>query len=548
MKKNKVSTNPLQFLAGLNDPQEIHRKLADMAKLLGEENFRKKAATEIVAATRPELAVPEIYFPYRLLVRDGIEFFLAHLPLQRLFEVVSRQLRMESDSRTEERLLQMAMQFPTLHKLGQIIARNPNLDPGMKSWLIHLESGQYGTAPEDLVAHIADRLVPLVEPCSVKIEPIILSEASVGAVIPFLHEGSRGVFKVLKKNIQADLAEELAIFEQMAAFFETHRDRYALRDFQFLKVFDDVREFLAKEIDLQAEQAHLTDAAEFYGETDEIIIPELITLSDETMTAMAYVPGEKLSDAELNEMERRECAQVLAESLICRPIFADDGPALFHGDPHAGNILMPAQVASGGVKIALLDWSLAGYLTRSVRVKIVRLIKCIIAEDAGQIRRCLQDLAETGSEKNMLSRTALWRNVSEWIMLPEYARYSLMRKAFWLLEQLSYEGVVFSPDLMLFRKAIFTLEGVLNDLYPRFNLDTVVFKYMASLLAQEMPQRMGNLMFLQADKAENYKSLLSNTDLQSLVINQYAAVVKKNVRAAGDMIERQAQLMRGLFH
>ena len=209
---------------------------------------------------------------------------------------------------------------------------------------------------------------------------------------------------------------------------------------------------------------------------------------------------------------------------------------------------MPADGEDSGVKIALLDWSLAGYLARDVRVKIVRLIRCIIADDPGQICRCLQDLAETGPDRGIVSRTALWRHVSHWIETPEYAHYSLMRKAFWLLEQLSYEGVVFSPDLMLFRKAIFTLEGVLYDLYPRFDLDTVVFKYMASLLTQEMPRRFGNLMFFQADKAENYRSLLSNTDLQSLVMNQYTAAFKKNARAAADMIERQAQLMRGLFY
>ncbi len=548
MDNKNMSNNPIQSLVGLSDPQEIRRKLTHMAKFIGEENFRKRAAKQIVAETRPEMAVPEIYLPYRPLVRDGVEFFLAHLSFHRLLDVVCRQLLLDSDSSTEERLLELAKQFPTLHKLGQIIARNPNLEPGMKSWLIHLESGRYGTDPADLVGHIADRLNPQDPSGSVEIDPYILSEASVGAVIRFRHGDSKGVFKVLKKNIQTNLAEELAIFEQMAIFFETHRDRYELRNFQFLKVFDDVRVILGKEIDLQAEQAHLTDAAEFFGDTDEIVIPELITLSDETMTAMAYVAGEKLSDVDLTEMERREYAQVLAESLICRPIFAENEPALFHGDPHAGNILMPAEEKNGGLRIALLDWSLAGYLTRQVRVKIVRLIRGIIADDAAQITRCLLDLAETGAHEGRLSRTALWRNVSRWIETPEYAHFSLMCKAFWLLEQLSYEGVVFAPDLMLFRKAIFTLEGVLFDLYPRFNLDTVVFKYMASLLAKEMPQRIGNMMFLQADKAENYRSLLSTTDLQSLVINQYTATVKKNMRAATELIERQAQFMRGLFH
>jgi ubiquinone biosynthesis protein len=271
-------------------------------------------------------------------------------------------------------------------------------------------------------------------------------------------------------------------------------------------------------------------------------------LSDETMTAMAHIAGQKISDAALTGIQRRECARVLAEALICRPIFATEEPALFHGDPHAGNILVPEDDGSGQVRIALLDWSLAGHLTRDVRVRIVRLIQSIMAEDAGPVCRCLRDLAATGTEEGALSRTAMWRKVSQWIATPDYARFSLMRKAFWLIEQLSYEGVVFSSDLMLFRKAVFTLEGVLCDLYPSFDLDTVVFKYMAGLLAEEMPQRIGNLLFFQSDAPENYRSLLSNGDLQSLVLHGYTAAVKKQAAAATDLMARQFRIFQGLFN
>lgn len=548
MEKMNLSASPFNILARIKDPEEIRRRITGMARTIGEDHFRRRAAGEIVARTRPQEAVPDIYGPYRPLVRDGVEFFLAHLPLQRLTDVIVHQLLMDPGCSTRERLLEMAKQFPTLHKLGQIIARNPNLESGMKQWLVRLENGSYGTAPDALLDHIHCRLGAKNGRQPVEIDPYILSEASVGAVIPFRQNGDQGVFKVLKPGINTNLSTELDIFEKMAVHFDSNRQNYALRNFQFLKVFDDVREMLGKEIDLRAEQSHLSSAAKFYGDTEEIVVPKLIGLSDKTMTAMAFIPGEKISDVELTEMQRKACARVLAESLICRPIFATDEPALFHGDPHAGNILMVEDDGTGELRIALLDWSLAGYLTRRVRIKIVRLIQSVIADDAALICKCLQNLAETGHKKSGISRTALWRNVSKWIATPDYANFSLMRKAFWLLEQLSYEGVVFASDLMLFRKAIFTLEGVLFDLYPRFNLDTVVFQYMAGLLAEEMPRRIGNLMFFQADRAENYRSLLSNNDLQSLIMYQYTAAAKRHARAAADLTERQFRIMQNLFN
>ncbi len=48
------------------------------------------------------------------------------------------QLQLKSDVDTKNRLVELAKRIPTLHKLGQIIARNPNIDPAVKKWLIQL--------------------------------------------------------------------------------------------------------------------------------------------------------------------------------------------------------------------------------------------------------------------------------------------------------------------------------------------------------------------------------------------------------------------------
>ena len=554
MRANHPSIGFMNTLAHTGPPEMIRKKLVAMVQAMGVENFRIKAAQEIVAGTKPDRAIPEVYHPYRALVCDGIEFFLSHISLDRLLDVVVLQLQMNRESAAEERLLELAKHFPTLHKLGQIIARNQNIEPGVRQWLIHLENGRYGTLPDTLLAHIDVRLNSTNEHHSVQIVPHILSEASVGAVIPFKwntdggRDGIRGVFKVLKPNIKEKLAEELAIFENMAAFFDQRRQRYALKDFRFLDVFKDVAEILEKEVDLSAEQSHLREAARFYKHTDNIVIPDKLELSDDTMTAMAHIPGEKITDAKLTYAQRQDCANILAQGLICHPIFAPGEATLFHGDPHAGNILWSADSGIHGAQIALLDWSLAGHLTQGVRVKIVQFIKSVITDDHGQICRCIQSLAAKGSKKGALSRTGLRRTVGCRLQSKDYTRFSLLKKAFWLLEQLSYEGVVFPKDLMLFRKAIFTLEGVLFDLDPQFNMDTFLFNYMGALIADEMPSRLGHILFLQADKPENYQSLLSNGDLQMMMLNQYAATIKRHTHTAVQLLEKQTHIMGLMFN
>jgi ubiquinone biosynthesis protein len=517
-------------------PELLQQTLDAMADAMGDPAFKKEVARQIVERTRPQKAVPEIYADYRTLVRDGIEFFLSCVDRRRLMELVAGELKQSPRTGAAERLLALAKAFPTLHKLGQIIARHPNIDPEVKRWLVHLESGDYGTPPHDLMAHIGHELQRTGRGQRLDIEPSILSEASVGAVIPFFWYPSpcraavHGVFKVLRPGIEEHLDEELAILEKTAAFFETNRKRYPFKDFKFLEVFRDVREMLAREVDLAAEQVYLAEAARCYSGMETIRIPRLLPFGSDTITAMAYVKGPKITDARLGPEQRRRCAAILFEALVCRPIFSKDELALFHGDPHAGNLLAAFDPDSETPCIGLLDWSLAGRLTRRARIHTVQLIQAVLKEDLSGIRRAVKSLAKGKSMAGPLTRRQFRHKVLEWMRSDEFSRIPLVKRVFRLLERLTYEGFVFPAELMLFRKAIFTLEGVLHDLWPAFDMDAAVVQYMMGLMAQDAPKRCFNLLFPLADRPENYTSLVSTMELQSLLAHQYTTAVHAGAR------------------
>lgn len=503
---------------------------------MGDQAFQKEVARQIVERTQPQKAVPKVYAEYRSLVRDGIEFFLSHINRQRLMELVVGQLKLDSKTSTEERLLELAKAFPTLHKLGQIIARHPKIDPAVKQWLIHLENGDYGTPSHDLLAQIHDELERTGRKSRFDVKPSILSEASVGAVIAFHRHPSHsraaihGVFKILKPGIRRHLDEELAILAETAGFFEANRDRYPLKDFKFLDVFQDVRKMLTREVDLAAEQTYLAEAAQVYSDMDTILIPQCFRFGSDTITAMAYVKGPKITDAHLDPEQRMRCAAILFEALVCRPLFSRDEHALFHGDPHAGNILAAFDPDSEMPRIGLLDWSLAGRLTKQARINTVQLIQAVLKEDLSGIRRAVKSLAKCTSMAPPIQHHQFRHQVIQWMRSAEFARMPLIKRVFRLLELLTYEGFVFPAELMLFRKAIFTLDGVLHDLWPAFDMNTAVVRYMMALVAQDAPKRCFNLFFPLADRPENYTSLISNMELQSLLAHQYAAAVQSSVR------------------
>ena len=531
-----LSDQILHDLAQDGTPGALREKLTTMAASVGEDAFVKLVAREIVERTRPQQAIPEVYGHYRLVVRDGIEFFLSQISCQRLIDLVISQLQLKSDVDTKERLVELAKRIPTLHKLGQIIARNRNIDPAVKKWLIQLENGCYGTPLEGILRRIDGQLAETGSLDRVTVQPVILSEASVAAVIPFYwnrpsaHEQIHGVFKVLKPGIRSHLEEELIILEKTGAFFEKNRQRYDFKDFKFLDIFQEVREIMLNEINLAAEQNYLVEAARFYQDMGCIQIPQPFPLSTDGMTAMAYLNGPKIIDAHLNPEQRRRCVAVLFEALICRPLFSPHEESLYHGDPHAGNILAVNDPATGDLQIGLLDWTLAGRLTKRDRLKTVKLILAIIKKDLSSIRRAVKTLAVNDFMENPQQRQAFRNVVLNHLQSSEFAGLSLIKKSFKLLEQLSFEGFVFPADLMLFRKAVFTLEGVLYDLDPSFDMDAAIMQYITALMIGELPMRFSNLFFPLADRSENYPSLISNVELQSLMFHQYVDAVKSSYK------------------
>ena len=517
----------LKQIAATMSPDTLRQQLARMADSMGQAAFGTRMAREIVARTHPELAIPETYAHYRSLVCDGIEFFLSQISRERLLDLVVSQLSMDTDACCQQRLLALAQRFPTLHKLGQLIARHPDIDPDVRQWLIGLENGLYGTDPAELMVRIQAELGSAGKKSGVHVAPSILAEASVGAVVPFqwqpLGDGvcQKGVFKVLRPGIRRHLSEELTVLKKTAAYFHAHRTRYPLKDFRFLEIFDDVRDMMIHEIDLASEQRLLEAAGRFYADMPAIRIPRRLPLSTDAMTAMAFLEGPKLADADLTEPQRRRMAEALFTGIVLKPLFSRCDAALFHGDPHAGNILAVYVAESIDPAIGLVDWSLAGRLDRSDRVKTVRLIQAILKKDLTGMVNAVRGLAAGASQPTAMPRWQLRDLILGWMHEPANERLPLIKQAFRLLEFLSMEGLVFPADLMLFRKAIFTLEGVLHDLWPAFDMNAAVAQHMMALVQQELPIRLSNLFFPLADRPENYMSLVSNQDLHCLIAHQW---------------------------
>ncbi|MGB3224357.1 MAG: AarF/UbiB family protein [Desulforhopalus sp.] len=531
--------------------EECADQLDNLVQLMGERNFCRKAAAQLVLFAKPEIAIPNSLDHFSGLVRDGIEHFLSGISYRRLRRVLLNQFLLRDSPDTMERLLNLALHFPTLHKLGQIIARNPHLDPEVKRWLVALEQGNYGTDPDVQVRYIKDQLAKFESPPDVIISPDIIAEASVATVLLFYYQNSssrqkEGVFKVLKPGIEDDLLEELDALKETFAFLEQNRSAYGLQEIKLTAIFSEISGDMAREIDLSAEQKHMAEAVRIYKDVAGVRIPCPVPFSSSTMTAMEYIDGMTISDVQLTRQQGIALARLIFEAVLCVPLFSREEHALFHGDPHAGNMLVIEGDEPNKFDLALLDWTLAAHLTKTQRVRVMGLMVGIMKNDSRTLYGVIESLV-VETEKDSMNPDFFIKRINRLLASEEYHDCDLLKRSFLLLETMTLEGVVFPSELILFRKSFFTLEGVINDISSDFEMGRAMERYLGKLLLKEMPLRFGNWIDPAADKSENYQTLISNKKLQELSLHQTLAFWQHTMRQCSSLIEAQIRVSTDFF-
>lgn len=513
--------------------EDLKKEISSLLASKKEREARKKLATLLTDGVELDKIIPANFSAFRRLVRDGLEFFLQHHPLEVLIDTCRHLVQSCGSAPTREELSYLlAGRFPTLQKLCQTIARNEHLDPAVKEWLVQLESCHDNSLDRALEKQLEKELLKTGRGEEI-VPGKIIAQASVAAVISCTWRENHNkvatpfVIKLLKPGISKTLARELDVLSELASYLEVNKDKYGLGQLRVSQLFYDLRNIFAAEVNLTSERYYLQLAGKRFKDIDNVHIPKIGDLSTEKMTTLEFMPGEKVTDAHLSRSHGKRAAEILCDTLICGVIFSNEKDSIFHGDPHAGNIQAHLDDNGEAVQLSLLDWSLAGTLDLKERITLVRLIVAIATNSHTAISNSINELAV--DQKHLQdTQTQDWKEIITGLCRKkEFTQSSLVRKSLWLVGELSFAGATFSAELLLFRKAIYTLEGVLKDLDPNFDLDTRVMNYLARLLWQESPERIMRSALFTADKAENYPSLISTQELQFLGQSLYMQLAQK---------------------
>ena len=444
--------------------------------------------------------VPDAYRAYAPVFETAVRAFIGALPEARLWEIAAAQADLGDDADPSERLVALARCCPVLHKIGQVMARDRHLDPGLSERLQRLEVLPPSAELTDLVPLIEREIGSLADLGVIVDEPP-LAEASVAVVVPFRRGGIEGVFKLRKPGIEARMAEDMRALDAVGRALDAGASKLGLPALAYPDVLAEAGRLLAAELCFDHEQARLVLAAEAFAERPEIVVPEVYPdLSSTRMTAMERLFGERLTDA---DGVPSQTADTLIETLLAEPLWSGEADALFHGDPHAGNLMWTEDG-----RLGLLDWSLAGTLTKAERVGLTGVFVGGVTLDERRIAAAIADELATSpgdrAELDAAVRSAV-----------DAVRDGDPPGVAWLTDLLDKAvrgaGYGFSPGLLLYRKAMKTCLDVARAIGGRGRAERVLVAAFVRRFALEWPAR-----FFAAPADRDFRTHLSNVDLQGI--------------------------------
>lgn len=426
-----------------------------------------------------ELLVPDVHREWRPLVREAILFVVSKLSAYRLAPKIVEQMELGPEVSAEMRLLRFIAKLPGLQKIGQVLARNRHLHPRLRQALIKLENGISDVSTEEICSIIAQKLQSQIGTYRIKVAPAILSEASVSAVVAFTWKNpatrrrERGVFKVLKPHIPSCYAEDMKILGQLAQHLVRKHRTAGTHLGRLAETLTEIRLLLEREVDFPREQATLASALSEYRSVRGVRVPHVIPrLSTATITALTFEKGKKVTEAHVVPAKlRMSVADRLAKALLAVPALSREKDSIFHADPHAGNLLYDRQRN----ELVILDWALTERLTRRQRKNVVLLVLMMMLRDSDGMAKAIEELCQLRDAGHRAQVRDIRKHIDQLLNTLPLTQLPGPMDAMRLLDKIALEGIRFPTALLMFRKASFTLEGVVEDVAgTRVRLDSLM--------------------------------------------------------------------------
>jgi len=214
--------------------------------------------------------------------------------------------------------------------------------------------------------------------------------------------------------------------------------------------------------------------------TVPVPLPEL---SCRTVLTMTYFEGKPVRELTPESDEARHAIEEILHAM-CRGVFLD---GFFHGDPHAGNILVDDEGT-----LCFLDLGLVGTLSPEQRDDLVTLVLGTILDDASTVARVLLKM---GTPTQRVDIGELKREIvrvrSQYVMVRKVSDLDTQGFIEEFASAVGKYRVKLAIEYSVLVKAAGTIEGLVRSLYPDIDALSITKPYVERIFAERWsPQQM----------------------------------------------------------
>ncbi|KAA1258541.1 putative protein kinase UbiB [Rubripirellula obstinata] len=408
---------------------------------------------------------------------------------------------------TREQRVRMALTDlgPTFIKLGQILAARPDLvGPKLGEELKRLRANVRPDAIEQVRATLREELGDDYKKYFTSIDPVPLATASIGQVHrAVLGDGTRVVIKVQRQDIEKIIRQDIDVLGGLAQLAQRVEGLSNWRPVEMVRQFAPM---ITRELDFSRERQNLEIFAEIVRKTNTSVkIPKphkqyctkrVLVMDELVGTTLADFISEKnapKSNHTITVPSAKGTTKVLTSKQVCDSLCETIAgvylamifdEALFHADPHLGNLIVLEDGSLG-----ILDFGMVGRIDETLRETIEEMLVAIASGDQNRLTRLIRRIGEAPPS---LDESGLAVDVADFIATygrQDLGEFDLTGALNELSDILHRHAIKLPNQSALLLKMLISLEGTLRELGAGFDSLDVVKSFVRKSVARRLSPR-----------------------------------------------------------